>query len=244
MSEIMLGNQNEKPQDLDKLENNIEAAIEQQVKDSNANPSKFASKGSGFDMITELGMAKTSGGLSGAMQINAESAGQKSETNSAFLMSGSGRKSKATKRLETLSSTTDAMGLQKTYRQMKEDGKALNRILAGRGKTSKDPMAGGGDKAIKVVQGGKKPLSVQAVRNNPELARSIGAGQMSDNLALTRKEKRDPSATAVILGALDNKQPMVEKAKNLDSGVKQNALKHLAGPKPPSYLMDKKKGDT
>ncbi|MBI1216628.1 MAG: hypothetical protein GC185_12520 [Alphaproteobacteria bacterium] len=244
MSELTLGNQNERPQDLDRLEMNLDAAIAQQVKDANANPSKFTGKGGdGFDMVTELGMSKASGGMTAAMQISAETSGPTAGTNSAFLMSGGGRKSKATKRLESLASTTSAMGLPKTYKQMKEDGRTMSRIMAGKGKLNKDPMSNGGDRGLKVGQGKKKPLSVQAVRNNPSLARSIGAGQLSDNLALTRKEKRDPNAASVVIGAMENKQQFVEKAKNLDAGVKAQAVKNLAGPKPPAYLLNKEKKD-
>lgn len=234
MSELKLGNQDDKPQDLDKLEINVEGAIEQMVKEANANPSKFAPKSGGsFDLLTEMGAAKV-GPVAGAMTTASDMSSGGSD--SMFMMSGTGRKSKATKRLESLASSTNAMGLSKTYSEKRDDARQLSRIMAGRGKVSKDPMGGGGDRAIKMAQN-KKPLSMQAVRNNPNLAKAVGAGELAETLVATRREKEDMSVTAIVMGALENNQKMVDKINTLNPAIKRNALKQLAGPRPPAGFM-------
>ena len=226
-NELQLANPNESPrQDLPQLQANIEGALEKMAKDFNADPSKYLAdmKKGGESLLTGMpGMGEAPENVGAKMD--------KSASGSQFLlMGGTGRRTKATARFEQLDSGT--------YTEKKENTRLKSRIMAGKGKAEKDPLGGGGDRELGErlklarMSVGKGAVTPQGIKTNPEMAKMLGGGDLIDQLGMTRKEMADPSLNRIVAGAVAGDDLMQTSFKNLNEGVKQEAVMKLDMPEP------------
>ena len=234
-NELQLANPNESPrQDLPQLQANIEGALEKMAKDFNADPSKYLAdmKKGGESLLTGMpGMGEAPENVGAKMD--------KSASGSQFLlMGGTGRRTKATARFEQLDSGTNAMGIPLSYKEKKENMRLKSRIMAGKGKAEKDPLGGGGDRELGErlklarMSVGKGAVTPQGIKTNPEMAKMLGGGDLIDQLGMTRKEMADPSLNRIVAGAVAGDDLMQTSFKNLNEGVKQEAVMKLDMPEP------------
>ena len=207
-------------QDVSKIKEETLGALKTAAQQINAGQKPAAAGGGdNFNVITE-GMKDALGPLGFAMTVASESLGSGHGTESShFLMSPS--RSKRHRRTERLSSKNDALGLPKSYSQMKADGKTLNRMRSGHVKRSKDPMAGNttGLDAFgnKLPKGRKQPyLDADSLKRR---AREFGLGSLADNLDNAVDGLARPPNGKIVAEALKGNTAMQSAARSMDKTV-------------------------
>lgn len=239
MADLTLGNQNETPQDLQKLEGDLLAAIGDYAKAvENGQPaSKFLGGGNDYNVVTE-GVAVAKSGMAGmAMTALSESLSEPTPNsrNTTSIFGSGGGGGKRNRRLERLTSNNDAMGMPKSYSQKKDDARELQRMRSGVFKKSKDPMAASssslsmtGEKISGTSFAAKPAISAEAIKSNPDLVRGIGGGQLADTLTATRYEKDHEGVEAVLVKAINGDEGKQNALKNIQESQVQQSLKKVA----------------
>ena len=178
----------------------------------NANPTKFMAN-----------MKTGGGGLLGELS-NPSGQTPKNDCASSqyYPMMGKGR-SKKDARMEQLLSVNDAMGLPKSYKQMKDDNKQWLKITSGFGKKSKDPFSGGGDRALGEemrLHNMRMQVTPQGMQANHHIAVQLGGGKLQETLQDAFREDQNPAVYRVLNNAADGHDMLKSAARNIAEDVK------------------------
>lgn len=237
MSDLQSPDWNQTKLDPGQLEGQVAARLETIAKEHNANPSKFMAKLNGAGDTFGIGDMKTSNPM-----YENESKGASSSN---FLMMGK-TQSKKGARIQQLNSKYDAMGLPKSYKQMKEDATTYSRIMTGgRAKRNNDPFSGGGDRALaEQVRIARQSLgteggyvSPQGIKANPWMAQQLGAGQLYDTMLDARREDQAPAEYRALNGAIDGNAKLQDAAKQVGDDIKRQFVQQQDDPKPVATML-------
>jgi hypothetical protein len=170
---------------------------------------------------------------------------KKGASESSFLMMGK-TQSKKNARIQQLNSKYDAMGLPKTYKQMKEDSTTYSRIMSGgRTKKNADPFSGGGDRALMEqtrlarqslgTEGGY--VSPQGIKANAHIAMQLGGAELYNTMMDASREKTSPAEFRALNGAADGNNNLTDAAKQVSDDVKVKFVEHQSDVKPIGTLL-------
>jgi hypothetical protein len=231
MSELQSPNWNEAKVSPEHLMAGTGAALQNLAKEHNSNPSKFMAKMNGSGDTFGFGDMRA-----GNAMYDRE---EKGATSSQYLMMGK-TQSKKNARVKQLSSQYDAMGLPKSYKQMKEDSVTHSRIMTGgRIKKNADPFSGGGDHALmenhKIsrqslgVEGGY--ICPQNMTCSEHIARQLGGADLFNTLMDAGREKVTPHEYRVLNGAVNGDDGLKDAAKQVSDDKKIEFVTKLDDPK-------------
>jgi hypothetical protein len=154
--------------------------------------------------------------------------------------------SKKNARIQQLNSRYDAMGLPKSYKQMKEDSTQYSRIMTGgRTKKNNDPFSGGGDRALMEqtrlarqslgTEGGY--VSPQGIKANAHIAQQLGGAELFNTMMDASREKTSPAEYRALNGAADGNNNLTDAAKVIDEGTKHKFVEQQSDVKPIGKLL-------
>lgn len=224
MSDIQIGQQENKPQDLQQIEAKIDGVIDIQVKHNMGDMSKFMTMMKGnnrdFDMLTEMGTAKHSA-FAGAMEAHAEAT---SGTTGADFASGGGSKGrkKGSQTLGQLLSTTDALGHKRSRTEIQSRYAIANAAWSGHNRKTKFSEDGSKDFVAEInLLKMRMAYLPSALKANKAMLPAHGMGFIYEAHVAVQKEKEAPSMSAVVSGTLSDMDQFKDRFKALDSGVKE-----------------------
>lgn len=218
MSELQIGDQQSKPQDLQQLDAKVNAAIDSQVKFNMGEMSRFMNMMKGGDSLNVMGE------MPGAKDpISSMSEQNQQKSADASLFAGGGRK-KGARTLKQMLSTEDAMGHKLSRNQIKSNYAIVNAAWAGaRNKKAKNGSDAQSKDFVEEINLLKMRMAwlPQALKANKSMLPGYGLGHIYEAHTAIQKEKQDPATSAVISGTLSDMDAFKDKFKGLDKGLQE-----------------------
>ncbi|MDE1153107.1 MAG: hypothetical protein PW788_11275 [Micavibrio sp.] len=221
MSDIQIGSQENRPQDLPQTEAKIDAVIDTAVKHNMGDMSKFMGmmKGGerGFDLTTEMFSAKTGSVFAGAMQVHDEVA-----STGADFASGMGRgRRKGAQTLNQMLSTTDALGHKRSRAEMQSRFATVNAAWSGHNRGTKYSDTNSKDfiEEINLLKQRMAFLPV-ALKANKSMLPGYGLGFIYEAHVAVQREKEAPATNAIISGTMNDMDKYKDGFKQLDDSLK------------------------
>jgi len=221
MSDIQIGAQETRPQDLQQTEAKIDAVIDTVVKHNMGDMSKFMGmmKGGerGFDLTTEMVGAKTGSVFAGAMQVHEEVASSGSDFASG---GGKGRK-KGAQTLDQMLSTTDALGHKRSRTEIQSRYAIVNAAWSGHNRSTKYSETNSKDfvEEINLLKARMAFLPI-ALKANKSMLPGYGMGFIYEAHVAVQREKEMPATNAIISGTMNDMDKYKDGFKQLDDSLK------------------------
>ncbi|MDF3024268.1 MAG: hypothetical protein K0R10_1629 [Alphaproteobacteria bacterium] len=215
MSELGVGNQQTKPEDLQQKDAAINGAIDGAVKHS---MSSFTGA------MTMMKGAERANDFFGAMS-NVQGDTPKQESGSMFAGSAPRRK-KGSQTLQQMLSTTDAMGHKLDRNQIKSKYAVVNAAWAGKRKGMKNGSDANSRDFVEELNLLKQRMAYlpSLLKQDKSLLRGYGMGNIYEAHTSVQAEKEKPHTDAIISGTLSDMDQFKDKFKSLDTGLQNQVM--------------------
>lgn len=215
MSDLGVGNQQTKPEDLVQKDAVINGAIEGAIKHS---MSSFTGA------MTMMKGAERANDFLGAMSsVSADT--PKQDSGSMFAGSGARRK-KGSQTLQQMLSTTDAMGHKLDRNQIKSKYAVVNAAWAGKRKGMKNGSEANSRDFVEELNLLKARMAYlpSLLKQDKSLLRGYGLGSIYEAHTSVQAEKEKPHTDAIISGTLSDMDQFKDKFKTLDTGLQNQVM--------------------
>lgn len=217
MSDLGVGNQQTKPEDLQQKDAAINGAIDGAIKHS---MSSFTGA------MTMMKGAERANDFLGAMStVSADAPKQESGSGSMFAGSGSRRK-KGAQTLQQMLSTTDAMGHKLDRNQIKSKYAVVNAAWANKRKGMKNGSEANSRDFVEELNLLKARMAYlpSLLKQDKSLLRGYGLGTIYEAHTSVQAEKEKPHTDAIISGTLSDMDQFKDKFKTLDTGLQNQVM--------------------
>ncbi len=217
MSDLGVGNQQTKPEDLTQKDAAINGAIDGAVKH---NMSSFTSA-----MTMMKGAERTNDFLGAMSNVQGDQPKQESTSGSMFAGGGSRRK-KGTQTLQQMLSTTDAMGHKLDRNVIKSKYAVVNAAWAGKRKGMKNGSEANSRDFVEELNLLKMSMAhlPTLLKQDKSLLRGFGLGTIYEAHTSVQAEKEKPHTDAIISGTLSDMDQFKDKFKTLDTGLQNQVM--------------------
>ncbi len=218
MSDLGVGNQQTKPEDLQQKDAAINGAIDGAVKHS---MSSFTSA------MTMMKGAERSNDFMGAMTSLRSDDTPKQESASGSMFAGGGpRRKKGTQTLQQMLSTTDAMGHKLDRNVIKSKYAVVNAAWAGKRKGMKNGSEANSRDFVEELNLLKMSMAhlPTLLKQDKSLLRGFGLGTIYEAHTSVQAEKEKPHTDAIISGTLSDMDQFKDKFKTLDTGLHNQVM--------------------
>lgn len=215
MSDLGVGNQQTKPEDLIQKDAVINGAIEGAIKHS---MSSFTGA------MAMMKGAERANDFFGAMS-SIQGDTPKQDSGSMFAGSGSRRK-KGAQTLQQMLSTTDAMGHKLDRNQIKSKYAVVNAAWAGKRKGMKNGSDANSRDFVEELNLLKARMAYlpSLLKQDKSLLRGYGLGTIYEAHTSVQAEKEKPHTDAIISGTLSDMDQFKDKFKSLDTGLQNQVM--------------------